>query len=102
MFMTRFDLTLASALMVIGLTSCVVTPPAVVVPPPVASCNANNASAAIGKVAVSVVVEQARMDAGARVVRVIRPGEAVTMEYMQDRLNIEVNANNVIITVRCG
>lgn len=35
-------------------------------------------------------------------VRIIRPGMAVTMDYSAERLNIEVNAAEVISRVSCG
>jgi hypothetical protein len=35
-------------------------------------------------------------------VRVIRPGDAVTMDYRPDRLNIELSEEDVILRVRCG
>lgn len=71
--------------------------------PPVAdSCNADAARSALGKTATPEVVEQARKDAGAQVARVLKPGQMVTMEYMEGRLNIDVDANNVIKNVRCG
>lgn len=34
--------------------------------------------------------------------RVIRPGQAVTMDYNPARLNIEVNAAEIIFRVGCG
>ncbi len=34
--------------------------------------------------------------------RLIRPGMAVTMDYSAERLNITVNASNVIASVTCG
>jgi len=36
------------------------------------------------------------------VVRVIRPGMAVTMDYVPERLNIDIDAAEVISGVRCG
>jgi len=38
----------------------------------------------------------------AKTVRIIRPGMAVTMDYSAERLNIEVNAAEVITRVTCG
>lgn len=35
-------------------------------------------------------------------VRVLRPGEAVTMDYSAGRLNIEIDAAEVIARVACG
>jgi hypothetical protein len=34
--------------------------------------------------------------------RLIRPGEAVTMDYNPERLNIDLDATDVISAVRCG
>ena len=70
---------------------------------PAASCNADAAKpAAIGKPATTAVLEQARIDAGARMSRVLKPGQMVTMEYAEGRLNVDVDASNVIINLRCG
>lgn len=71
--------------------------------PRTASCNADAAKpGAIGKPATAAVIEQARIDAGARMSRVLKPGQMVTMEYAEGRLNIDVDARNVIINLRCG
>jgi hypothetical protein len=72
-------------------------------PPQTVSCNADAAKpAAMGKVATAAVLEQARIDAGARMSRVLKPGQMVTMEYAEGRLNVDVDASNVIINLRCG
>lgn len=69
---------------------------------PAQTCQAQPASAAVGQTATARVVEQARQQSGSRMARVIRPGQAVTMEYSGDRLNIDVNAAGVVTRVRCG
>ena len=66
------------------------------------SCNADAARGAVGKVARPDVVEQARREAGAAIARVLKPGQVVTMEYRGDRLNVDVDAGNVVTNVRCG
>ncbi len=66
------------------------------------ACNADAANGAIGKAPTDAVVQQAQRDAGAATVRVIRPGEAVTMDYRGDRLNIEVSKRDTIASLRCG
>lgn len=67
------------------------------------SCNAEAAKPhALGKVATPEVTERARKDAGARLSRVIKPDQMVTMEYLEDRLNIDVDKANVIVNLRCG
>lgn len=80
------------------------TPPTVATPDPDAgSCNADAAKAdAIGKTADAATVDRARSAAGAKVVRVIKPGMMVTMDYRGDRLNIDVDADNRITNLRCG
>ncbi len=35
-------------------------------------------------------------------VRIIRPGEAVTMEYVPGRMIIQIDQNEIIATVYCG
>lgn len=67
------------------------------------TCDAERAKpGAIGKAASAAVVEQARIDAGARMARVIPPDTMVTMEFIEGRLNIDVDEDNVIINLRCG
>ncbi len=66
------------------------------------TCNADAASAYVGQAATDATVERARVAAGARTVRVIPPDHMVTMDFIESRLNIDVDANNVIAGVRCG
>lgn len=68
----------------------------------VGTCDAAKARSAIGKTATQDVVDAAVAAAGAKGVRVIKPGMAVTMDYREDRLNIDVDAANVVTDVRCG
>jgi len=71
-------------------------------PPAAFSCNAAAAQSAVGKVANVQLMEDARRAANARMVRTLRPGEAVTLEFNAERLNLEVDAANVVQRVRCG
>lgn len=66
------------------------------------ACSAQAAQAVIGKSAVAQVVEQARVAAGARMARVLHPGQMITKEFDGERLNLEVDARGVIVAVRCG
>lgn len=66
------------------------------------TCNADAASGQVGQAATEATVERARTAAGARTVRVIPPDHMVTMDFIESRLNIDVDANNVIVGVRCG
>jgi len=47
----------------------------------------------------ATVLETMRFGRG---VRIIRPGMPVTTDYQPDRLNIEINAAEVIFRVSCG
>lgn len=106
--MSRIALPLAAALS-LSLSACAPMPPSD--PPrsagpgpsePAQKCDADAARGAIGQSASADVVERARIAAGAQVARTLKPGQMVTMEYHNSRLNIDVDANNVITNVRCG
>lgn len=66
------------------------------------TCHADTARSFVGRTATADVVEQARIAAHAGIARTLKPGQIVTMEYHAGRLNIDVDANNVILDVRCG
>lgn len=70
--------------------------------PAPASCNHEPAQSMLGQPATAANVERARQLAGARIARVIKPGMMVTMEYIEGRLNINVDEKNVMIGIRCG
>lgn len=65
-------------------------------------CNADAAQSMVGKTATAQVMEQAKAAAGAGMVRTLKPDQMVTMEFRGDRLNLDVDADNVITAVRCG
>ncbi|MCW4460562.1 I78 family peptidase inhibitor [Sphingomonas sp. BT-65] len=65
-------------------------------------CDAGRVQALVGREARPGVVQRARVRAGARDVRLIRPGQPVTMDFRSDRLNIEVDHRNRIRSARCG
>lgn len=69
---------------------------------PEVPCNAQPAQAAVGQSSTASVVESARARSGARMVRILRPGQMVTKEFDTQRLNLEVDANGRILAVRCG
>lgn len=71
-------------------------------PAPDMLCNAQPAQAAVGQSSTASVVESARAQSGARMVRILRPGQMVTKEFDTQRLNLEVDANGRILAVRCG
>lgn len=69
---------------------------------PAMECDAKNTSWAIGKDADATLVERIRTETGSVRARVLKPGQMVTMEFRADRVNIDVDANNRVLKVRCG
>ena len=77
--------------------------PATDTPPSLAAeCNADAVQALVGQEATEAVLEQAKTDSGARTVRALKPGEPATMDFRPDRLDIALDENGVIQSMRCG
>ena len=71
-------------------------------PPPPGSCDASQVQGLVGQTYTDAMQAQAKEDAGASDVRVLKPNQAVTMEFIGERLNIELDDKGVISGVRCG
>lgn len=71
-------------------------------PPATESCDATRVQSFVGQTASDDVVERARAGAGASTARTLKPGQAVTMEYLEGRLNIHVDESEVITELHCG
>ena len=69
---------------------------------PEPACRAESASSLIGRPGSPAVAEQARQMSGARAVRVLHPGDIVTMEFRGDRLNVHLDADGKIERINCG
>ena len=69
---------------------------------PAMTCNAKPGQWAVGEVADEALVAKVKADTGSDRVRVIRPGMMVTMDHREDRVNLDVDADNRVLTVRCG
>lgn len=78
------------------------TPEASPQPPPAGSCEAAQVQGLVGQTVSDALAEQARIDAGASTVRILRPDQPVTLEFDGNRLNIEVDTASAITGVRCG
>jgi hypothetical protein len=70
--------------------------------PPTVACNDTAAQAYVGQPATTANVEAARLAAGAAIVRTVRPGEVVTMEFRADRLTLQIDAAGNITGASCG
>ena len=71
-------------------------------PPRLAQCQAEPGQRFVGQPATDAVVAQAKAATGANSVRVLKPGMAMTMDYRDDRLNLELDADGAIAKVGCG
>jgi len=65
-------------------------------------CNAEPVQNLVGQVYTPELGEQARVTAGARVERALRPGQIVTMEFRADRLSFTLDEKGRISAVNCG
>lgn len=77
-------------------------PGSAVAPPPAGHCDAAAVQPLAGQAYTDALGEQARHDAHAARLRTLRPGQAVTLEYDGDRLNLELDAQGRIVALRCG
>jgi hypothetical protein len=66
------------------------------------NCDAARAQSLVGKPATAALGAEALRLGGARTLRWLRPGDIVTMEYREDRLNIELDPSSRVRAVRCG
>lgn len=66
------------------------------------TCNAEPAQSFAGKPASDANVQAAFKASGAKTMRSIKPGQAVTMDYREDRVNIHQDASGNIERISCG
>lgn len=84
-----------------ALAACAGTP-ATAERPPLEACDATAAQFAVGDSYSDDLAERARVAAGAKIARGLFPGQAVTMEYRGDRLNLRVDEQGRVTDVNCG
>ena len=106
---------LFAATMILSLAACAANAPATTEPtateptpaqaaPPAAAmqCDAAKAQWAVGQTASQDVVDKVVKESGSSTSRVLKPGQPMTMDYREDRVNIHVDDKNVITEVKCG
>ncbi|MBO1110543.1 I78 family peptidase inhibitor [Bordetella petrii] len=69
---------------------------------PSAACDAQPVQGLIGKKYSESVAGDARSRSQSAQLRVMRPGQVMTMEYNPARLNIILDGGDVITALRCG
>ncbi|WP_084580864.1 I78 family peptidase inhibitor [Sphingomonas azotifigens] len=70
--------------------------------PAVVECDANRVLFLKGKARATVDPSEALRHSGARTLRWIEPGSAVTMDFRVDRLNLHVDKAGIVTDARCG
>jgi len=91
------------ALPLIALSATACAPPPQTTPAPISGkCDAKPVQAYLGKAATGGVVKAVVARSGARIARVIRPGQMVTMDFREDRVDIRVGPDNRILNIGCG
>lgn len=94
---------LCLAVLAVSLAGCASTAPVAGGPTaPSGVCNAEGARWAIGSAVNDDVVNRVLRDTGSRDARVLRPGQPATMDYREDRVNVDVNDRGAITGLRCG
>lgn len=76
--------------------------PAPIVAPPPAPCRIEALDSLVGRPGSAVLAAEALTKSGARTVRWIRPHEAVTMDFREDRLNINLGEDDLVKEFTCG
>lgn len=75
-------------------------------PPPIEetamACDHDAAQWAVGRPFDEAMRTRLRADTGAASVREVRPGMAVTMDFREDRLTVELDAAGNVVSLRCG
>lgn len=76
-------------------------------PPPIdggvsASCDTAQVQGRLGQRYTRELGTHLMSESGARTLRVYRQGDAVTMDYRGDRLNVELDRGNGITALSCG
>ena len=87
---------------VFALAACASQPAADEATASTGTCNAEPAQSYVGKPATDANIEAAFKASGAKTMRSIKPGQAVTMDYREDRVNVSQDASGNIERVSCG
>ena len=69
---------------------------------PAGACTSTGLERYIGQTATAETEAQLKAASGAKVVRMVGPDMAVTMDFRPDRLTVRYDANRRIISAACG
>jgi len=66
------------------------------------TCHADRVAWAVGKAGDQATMARVWKESGSGLLRPIGPGQAVTRDYRADRINVYLDAGNIITRVNCG
>src|SRR3546814_8468771 len=82
------------------LASCATASPPI--PEATGNCDASKGQFAVNQSYTVELAASVQESTGSRAMRVTRPGQAVTMDFRQDRVNVKLEENDKIVRVTCG
>ena len=82
--------------------ACAPVRPETGTPTPSTACGAEKVGKFVGEKRTDAISAQVARISGAKNIRWIKPGMAVTMDYREDRLNVRIDDKGVILSVNCG
>ncbi|MDB5679593.1 I78 family peptidase inhibitor [Sphingomonas bacterium] len=77
-------------------------PPLADMPMPPGKCVDRIVTEKVGRIYSAALGKRLMHVTGARTLRVIRPGQMVTMDFLEDRLNVHIDADGRILSFNCG
>lgn len=85
-------------------TACMTEPPAPTAPPPLVSttCDAAPVQRYVGQSFSTFTLSDIRIATKSESVRSITPGMAVSSEFKADRVNVYLDASNIVTRIVCG
>lgn len=90
---------IVSALLLGGCAMAEETPPAI---DPAGACKAEAGAELVGQAPTAELGARALQLTGARTIRWVLPGQAVTMDYRADRLTVSIDGNYKVERLSCG
>ena len=64
-------------------------------------CNSAKAAQFVGQKLDDALLARVKAAVGHDTIRVIRPNQPVTMDFREDRLNLDLDANDIVTRVHC-
>jgi outer membrane PBP1 activator LpoA protein len=93
---------LSLLVLLVLLAGCSSQPPAQSAAEITGDCSVEQVQVVLGQIASAEQIEQTQQQANAKFLRVLAPGDAATMDYNPQRLNIHIDESETITRLTCG